>query len=150
MIFSQAWATVNSSGCLVKIGKKIVVDPQCKCLEKKLCVTPKKFTASKVFFETRDENNNKLFSSQEKKYYEETYNLMNKIMELKAQGKGNSPEIKNHYFQLDKLNSDLAISLHKNHSRVMASLNKRNNENSKKRKEKNDQREARIKDFFNN
>ena len=138
-------AAEDSSGCLVRIGKRVVVDPQCKCLEKKLCVTPKKLVASKKFFDTKDANDKKIFSDQEKKAYEETYKLMNKIMELKAQGKGNSPEIKKHYFQLDKLNSELAIMLHKNHPKVMANATQRINEKSKIRKERNIQREAKIK-----
>ncbi len=140
----------DSSGCLVRMGKKIVVDPQCKCVEKKLCVTPKKLVASKKFFDTKDANDKKIFSDQEKKAYEETYKLMNQIMELKAQGKGNSPEIKKHYFQLDKVNSELAILLHKNHPKVMASATKRNSEKSKARKERNIQREAKIKAFLEN
>ena len=137
-----------ASGCLVRAGKKMQIDPKCKCLETKTCATPEKLKYSKKFFDAKKPNNTPLFSDKEKVAYEKSYKLFNQIMELKAQGKGDSNEIKKIYFELDKVNSELSILLHKNHPEVMNNFKKRYAEKSKARKEQREKTEKAIKDFL--
>lgn len=137
-----------ASGCLVRAGKKMQIDPKCKCLETKTCAAPEKLKYSKKFFDAKKPNNTPLFSDKEKVAYEKSYKLFNQIMELKAQGKGDSNEIKKIYFELDKVNNELSVLLHKNHPEVMNNFKKRYAEKSKARKEQREKTDKAIKDFL--
>ncbi len=102
-------------GCLVKSQKKILLDPSCKCLEKKLCATPAKIEYNEKNFSRKESNGKSTYSEQEKKMHKESYEVYNKIMALKSQGKGDSPEIKEYYFKLASLDSAILASYKKNH-----------------------------------
>lgn len=137
-----------ASGCLVLAKDKVVVDPKCKCLETKSCATQGKLSYSKKFFDAKKPNGTALFSEKEKVAYEKSYKLLNQIYELKSQGKGDSPEIKKVYFELDKVNNEISILLHKNHPDFMAKQKKRYVEKSKQRKEQSAKRDKAIKEFL--
>lgn len=137
-----------ASGCLVRAKDKVVVDPKCKCLETKSCATQGKLNYSKKFFDAKKPNGTALFSEKEKVAYEKSYKLLNQIYELKSQGKADSPEIKKVYFELDKVNNEISILLHKNHPAFMAKQKKRYAEKSKQRKEQNAKRDKAIKEFL--
>lgn len=139
-----------SSGCLVNSGKKVRIDTKCKCLETKTCAVPAKLKYSKKFFETKRADNSPVFDSNEKLAYEKLYKLYNNIMELKGQGKDDTEEAKKNYFELDKLNSEISIMLHKRHPEVMSAFKKRYAEKSKKRKELRAKTDLAIKKFLKN
>lgn len=149
-IFSQIQAAENLSGCLVKVKKRIVSDPACKCAVKKICAKAKTFTYSKKFFDSKDINNKALFSDKEKKAYQESYKVLNKIMELKSSGKGKSPEITKYYIQLEKINAEIDALLRKNHPKFTAATDKRQSEQAQKRKVRNEKRDKLINEFLEN
>lgn len=143
IIASSAFAE-DPSGCIVMAKKKLAIDVECKCLKTKSCATPRKLKYSEKFFSAKDENSKNLFSEKEKKAHKESYELFNKIMELKAKGLGSSEEIKALYFRLDNVNNELAILQHQNHPAYMKATKKRLEEKSKERKT----RDARLKNRF--
>lgn len=146
--FLASFSAQAASGCLVRTKTKVVIDPACKCLETKSCAKQGKLQYSKKFFDAKNADGKAIFSAQEKAAYEKSYKLLNEINELKSQGKGSSAEIKKVYFELDKVNSEISILLHKNHPDFMAKQKKRYVEKSKQRKEQSLKREKAIKDFL--
>ncbi len=146
------WAAIadEPAGCLIASGKKVRIDTKCKCLDTKSCLSPKKFAAGKAFFEATDAKNKKLFSEKEKQAYTESFKLVNIIMELNSQGKGNSEEIRKHYIALDKINSEISIMLFKNHPETMKVIGKSYKEQSALRKEKRLRMEERALLFVSN
>ncbi len=147
-LFVSSFSAQAASGCLVRAGKKMQLDPKCKCLETKTCATPEKLKYSKKFFEAKKPNNTPLFSEKEKVAYEKSYKLFNQIMELKAKGQGDSQEIKKLYFELDKTNSEISILLHKNHPEIMKDFKKRYEVKSKARQEQRKKTDLAIKEFL--
>lgn len=148
LLFVSSFSAQAASGCLVRAGKKMQLDPKCKCLETKTCAAPEKLKYSKKFFEAKKPNNTPLFSEKEKVAYEKSYKLFNQIMELKAKGQGDSEEIKKLYFELDKTNSEISVLLHKNHPEVMKDFKKRYEVKSKARQEKRKKTDLAIKEFL--
>jgi hypothetical protein len=110
----NVYAQEAPSGCIVKNGKKINVDVNCKCLESKTCLTPKKLEYNAGFFDSVDKSGNSVFSSKEKALFKKTYELTSQLNNLKSIGKGDSSEAKDLYFDLAKVNSELSIELYKN------------------------------------
>lgn len=112
---ASAYGADAPSGCLVKTKNKVLFDPQCKCLEKKLCASPTKIVYKDSNFSQKNVDGKFLYSDKEKKIHKDSYESYNKIMELKSQGKGDSEEIKEHYMKLAKLNAEVFESYKKNH-----------------------------------
>ena len=108
------YAQEAPSGCIVRNGKKINVDVNCKCLDSKTCLTPKKLEYNAGFFDSVDKSGNGVFSSKEKALFKKTYELTSQINNLKAIGKGDSSEVKDLYFDLATVNSELSVELYKN------------------------------------
>ena len=147
-LFLVNFVAEANTGCLVYEGKRMKIDPTCKCVETKSCAKPVKLTYDKKFFDTKKPNNKPVFSAKEKAAFEKYYSLFNQIMELKSVGKGDSPEIKSLYFDLDKLNSEISILLHANQPEVMKNAKKRYTEQSKKRALKRAETEKAIRKFL--
>ena len=147
-LFITSFAVEAGTGCLVYEGKRMKIDPTCKCVEKNACAKPVKLKYDTKFFETKKPNNKPVFSAKEKAAFEKYYGLFNQIMELKSVGKGDSPEIKALYFDLDKLNSEISILLHTNQPEVMKNAKKRYTEQSKKRALKRAETDNAIRKFL--
>jgi hypothetical protein len=92
--------------------------------------------------------NKPVFSDKEKKLFKETYDLTNKLNNLKAVGKGDTKEAKALYFKLDKVNSDLSIELYKNKNNNIKEITRKYAAISKKKKEKDQKRLKEIKAYL--
>lgn len=115
---SLQWASAEEprQGCLVKTKNKVLLDPECKCLEKKLCAAPVKILYKEENFSRRDPvTGHDVYSDKEKQLHKDSYETYNKIMLLKSQGLGDSAEIKEHYAKLNKLDQAILESYKKNH-----------------------------------
>lgn len=147
-ILTNLQAAEKARGCLIRVDKKIRVDVKCECIQKKNCLKPKKFEYSTKFFDSKDVKNKPVFSEKEKKLFKETYDLTNKLNDLKAVGKGDTKEAKSLYFKLDKVNTDLSIELYKNKNNNIKEITKKYAAISKKKKEKDQKRLKEIKAYL--
>lgn len=110
-LYSLSAFPEDLSGCLVSDGKKLITDATCLCSKKKECASFEKINFKSDFFNGRDEKNKALFPEKLKDSYKEADNLFNKVIELKAAGKGHSDEIKEVYLKLDKTNNSIRKQL---------------------------------------
>ncbi len=107
----------EDSGCITGNIKGLKLDPNCECLKTNSCQSFKKFQVSNDFYEQTDEKGKKVFDQEMKKNLNQSHEVFSKIMNLKANGKANSKQIKALYVELDKLNAQTRINILKNNSK---------------------------------
>jgi hypothetical protein len=141
LVSFYAGEAFSLSGCLVpsKAGSsRMLIDKSCECVATNSCVKRKPQKLSPSLYDGLDVNGKKLFSQVEKTKLNESYDVFNKIMELKSQGLAKSPEIKDLYIKLDKLNYDVRKSMLANHSSDFSALKLSYREEQNNRKKRNE------------
>lgn len=130
-------------GCLVNLNKKSLgIDPTCKCKETNICFKFNPVKQSEELLGATDRNGRAIYSQDFKTKSRESANVFNQIIALKAEGKGASPEIKELYVKLDKLNNSVRTSLLSNHSKHFTQIKS----NYQKQLNITKQRENKLKD----
>lgn len=145
-IVNGVLAAESTGGCLVRTQEKTLFDPTCKCLEKKLCASPTKIKYKEESFARKNSKGMSIYPEKEKKLHKDSYEVYNKIIELKSQGKGDSQEAKGYYLKLTKLNSAILESYKKNHPHAEKVIQNSQEKARKKISQKLKQREKTILD----
>lgn len=139
------------NGCLSPGGAgKMLVDKNCECLKSNSCIKFKPKTFKPNYYDTTDNNGNRVFSNEEKVKLKESYDVFYKIMDLKASGLSDSDEIKELYIKLDKLNLDVRKSLLKNHAADYTEIKKGYQKGQEDRKKSKKKLAEKITDLINN
>lgn len=123
-VFAQETPAVESGrGCLINMNNKSLgIDPTCNCLKRKACFKFKPIKQSDALLEVKEKNGKAVYSQNFKNKSRESAAVFSQIMTLKAQGKGSSPEIKDLYVKLDKLNTEVRKNLLATHGKYFSQI----------------------------
>ena len=147
LLISTSALAEQPSGCMVYDGKKLIPDVKCLCVATNQCAKFKQIDYSPTFFNSVDVSGKAVFSEKLKKSYKDSYSLYNEVVSLKANGQGNTPEIKALYKKLDKVNQEIRTELIKTKPEFMAKKKKIYEKAMEDRKLSSDEIKKNMQDF---